>query len=144
VQVRSVYVESRSRPVQGQFFYAYRIRISNNSGRIVQLLRRHWIVTDGRGRSEHVWGTGVVGQQPIIPPGAAFEYSSACPLSTPSGRMEGDFEMKSLPLPDSDDCCTATASTSTSTSTGTFNVAIAPFSLSVLGDDFSFSSPFLY
>ncbi|XP_078174821.1 uncharacterized protein LOC144568366 [Carex rostrata] len=148
VQVRSVYMESRSRPMEGQFFYAYRIRISNNSGRAVQLLRRHWIVTDGRGRAEHVWGPGVVGQQPVISPGAAFEYSSACPLGTPSGRMEGDFEMKPLLLPDSSSDYHFFSSTSGSdqnTTTSTFNVAIAPFSLSVLGDDdCSSSSSLLY
>lgn len=133
--------------MEGQFFYAYRIRISNNSGRAVQLLRRHWIVTDGRGRAEHVWGPGVVGQQPVISPGAAFEYSSACPLGTPSGRMEGDFEMKPLLLPDSSDYhfFSSTSSSDQNTSTSTFNVAIAPFSLSVLGDDdCSSSSSLLY
>lgn len=141
-------MENRSRPTEGQFFYAYRIRISNNSGRTVQLLRRHWIVTDGQGRAEHVWGTGVVGQQPVIPPGAAFEYSSACPLGTPSGRMEGDFEMKSVLLPDSGDFFASKddkeeAKTNNNLTPSTFNVAIAPFSLSVLGDD-DCSSSFLY
>lgn len=149
MQVRSVYVESRSQPMEGQFFYAYRIRISNNSGQPVQLLRRHWIVTDERGRAEHVWGTGVVGQQPVIPPGAAFEYSSACPLGTPSGRMEGDFEMKLLLLPDSGHFFTTAEenkkkNNNSSTSTSTFNVAIAPFSLSIFDDDCSSSSAFLY
>ncbi|KAJ4778710.1 Protein ApaG [Rhynchospora pubera] len=150
VQVRSVYVESRSRPLEGQFFYAYRIRISNNSTRTVQLLRRHWIVNDGWGRVEHVWGTGVVGQQPVIPPGAAFEYSSACPLSTPSGRMEGDFEMKPLLHSNSDSDhrngeIQNNNKKKMNMSTGTFNVAIAPFSLSVFGDDLSTSSStFLY
>ncbi|CAN6358696.1 unnamed protein product [Urochloa humidicola] len=119
VQVRSVYIESRSQPLKGQFFFAYRIRITNNSQRPVQLLRRHWIVTDGNGRTENIWGVGVVGEQPVIFPRTGFEYSSACPLSTPNGRMEGDFEMKHIDKAGS----------------STFNVAIAPFSLSILGDD---------
>ncbi|KAI3976367.1 hypothetical protein MKX01_026375 [Papaver californicum] len=87
VQVRSVYIESRSRPSKGQCFYAYRIRITNNSERHVQLLRRHWVIPDGNGKVEN-----------ICLPNIGFEYSSACPLSTPSGQMlrldEGDFEMK--------------------------------------------------
>ncbi|TVU17326.1 hypothetical protein EJB05_33351 [Eragrostis curvula] len=119
VQVRSVYIESRSQPLKGQFFFAYRIRITNNSQRPVQLLRRHWIVTDGNGRTENIWGVGVVGEQPVIFPKTGFEYSSACPLNTPNGRMEGDFEMKHIDKAGS----------------STFNVAIAPFSLSILGDD---------
>ncbi|KAL6973224.1 hypothetical protein U1Q18_027405 [Sarracenia purpurea var. burkii] len=119
VQVRSVYIEGRSQPLKGQYFYAYRIRITNNSDRPVQLLRRHWIITDANGKTENVWGIGVIGEQPVILPNTGFEYSSACPLSTPSGRMEGDFEMKHIDKVGSK----------------TFNVAIAPFSLSTLGDD---------
>lgn len=119
VQVRSVYIEDRSQPSKGQYFFAYRIRITNNSERPVQLLRRHWMVTDANGRSENIWGIGVIGQQPVILPQTGFEYSSACPLSTPSGKMEGDFEMKHTDK----------------VGTSTFNVEIAPFSLSVVGDD---------
>ncbi|GFZ07824.1 hypothetical protein Acr_19g0007610 [Actinidia rufa] len=119
VQVRSVYIEGRSQPSKGQYFFAYRIRITNNSDRPVQLLRRHWIITDANGRTENVWGIGVIGEQPVILPNTGFEYSSACPLSTPSGRMEGDFEMKYIDKVGSK----------------TFNVAIAPFSLSTLEDD---------
>lgn len=119
VQVRSVYIEGRSQPSKGQYFFAYRIRITNNSDRPVQLLRRHWIITDANGKTEHVAAIGVIGEQPVILPKTGFEYSSACPLSTPSGRMEGDFEMKHVDQVGS----------------RTFNVAIAPFLLSTLGDD---------
>ncbi|XP_057464398.1 uncharacterized protein LOC130754241 isoform X1 [Actinidia eriantha] len=119
VQVRSVYIEGRSQPSKGQYFFAYRIRITNNSDCPVQLLRRHWIIRDANGRTENVWGIGVIGEQPVILPNTGFEYSSACPLSTPSGRMEGDFEMKHIDKVGSK----------------TFNVAIAPFSLSTLEDD---------
>ncbi|KAF2311419.1 hypothetical protein GH714_022825 [Hevea brasiliensis] len=123
VQVRSVYIEGRSQPSKGQYFFAYRIRITNNSDRPVQLLRRHWIITDANGKTENVWGIGVIGEQPVILPKTGFEYSSACPLSTPNGRMEGDFEMKHIDRVGST----------------TFNVAIAPFSVSILGDE---SEPF--
>ncbi|XP_022738482.1 uncharacterized protein LOC111291139 isoform X2 [Durio zibethinus] len=119
VQVRSVYVEGRSIPSRDQYVFAYRIRIINNSDRPVQLLRRHWIITDGNGKTESVWGIGVIGKQPVILPRTGFEYLSACPLSTPNGRMEGDFEMKHIDR----------------VGTPSFNVAIAPFSLSTLGDD---------
>ncbi|XP_061336674.1 uncharacterized protein LOC133283778 [Gastrolobium bilobum] len=119
VQVRSVYIEGRSQPSKELYFFAYRIRITNNSNRPVQLLRRHWIITDANGESENVWGIGVVGEQPAILPRTSFEYSSACPLSTQNGRMEGDFEMIHVDRVGS----------------RVFNVAIAPFSLSLLGDD---------
>ncbi|KAK7330499.1 hypothetical protein VNO77_24694 [Canavalia gladiata] len=119
VQVRSVYIEGRSQPSKGLYFFAYRIRITNNSDHPVQLLRRHWIITDANERTENVWGIGVVGEQPVILPRNSFEYSSACPLSTPNGRMEGDFEMIHVDRVGS----------------RSFNVAIAPFSLSLLGDD---------
>lgn len=119
VQVRSVYIKSRSHPSKEQYFFAYRIRITNNSERPVQLLRRHWIVTDGNEKTENIWGLGVIGEQPVILPNTGFEYSSACPLSTPGGRMEGDFEMKHIDMVGS----------------STFNVAIAPFSLSITGDE---------
>ncbi|XP_021902717.1 uncharacterized protein LOC110818235 [Carica papaya] len=122
IQVRSVYIEGRSQPLKGQYFFAYRIRITNNSDRPVQLLRRHWIITDANGKTENVWGIGVIGEQPVILPKTGFEYSSACPLSTPNGRMEGDFEMKHIDK----------------IGTQTFNVVIAPFSLSTLGDEVDF------
>ncbi|XP_054822339.1 uncharacterized protein LOC129320767 isoform X2 [Prosopis cineraria] len=119
VQVRSVYIEGRSQPSKGLYFFAYRIRITNNSDRPVQLLRRHWIITDANGKTENVWGMGVVGEQPVMLPRTSFEYSSACPISTPNGRMEGDFEMIHVDRIGS----------------SSFNVAVAPFSLSLLGDD---------
>ncbi|XP_054807871.1 uncharacterized protein LOC129310061 isoform X1 [Prosopis cineraria] len=120
VQVRSTYVEGRSQPSKGIYFFAYRIRITNYSDCPIQLFRRHWIITDANGKTENVWGIGDLGEQPVILPRTGFEYSSGCPLNTPSGRMEGDFEM----------ICVDRMSSSPS-----FNVAIAPFSLSLLGDD---------
>ncbi|XP_068667451.1 uncharacterized protein [Aristolochia californica] len=89
VQVRSVYIDGRSQPLKGQYFFAYRIRITNNSDHPVQLLRRHWIITDANGKTENIWGLGVIGEQPVILPRNGFEYSSACPLATPNGKMVG-------------------------------------------------------
>ncbi|KAK1269684.1 hypothetical protein QJS04_geneDACA005043 [Acorus gramineus] len=119
VQVRSVYIADRSQPSRGKYLFVYRIRITNNSDRPAQVLRRHWIVTDANGKSENIWGVGVIGEQPVIRPGTSFEYSSMCPLTTPNGRMEGDFEMKHIDRVGSP----------------TFNVAIAPLCLAILGDD---------
>jgi len=94
-----------------RWFFAYTIRIENDGAATVRLLSRHWIITDGNGRVEEVRGPGVVGQQPVLGPGASFEYTSACPLPTPFGVMEGSYQM--------------------STESGErFDVRIAPFSLS--------------
>lgn len=119
IQVRSVYVKGRSQPSKGQYFFAYRIRISNGSNRPVQLVRRHWAITDATGKTEHIWGIGVIGEQPVLLPGTSFEYSSACPVGTATGKMEGDFGMKYVDKVRSD----------------LFNVLIGPFALSVDGDE---------
>ncbi|CAI5470905.1 unnamed protein product [Closterium sp. Yama58-4] len=89
----SVYVRHRSDPDRSHFFFAYRVRITNEGSRVVRLVSRHWLITNGKGRVEHVRGSGVVGQQPVLPPGASFEYTSVCPLDTRKGAMEGEFEM---------------------------------------------------
>jgi ApaG protein len=112
VEVRSAYVPERSFPADSQYFFAYRIRITNTGEETVQLLSRHWVVTDGDGRVEHVRGPGVVGEQPVLEPGEAFEYTSFCPLPTPIGSMHGTYQM-------------VTAGGST------FDAEIAPFSLAV-------------
>eukprot|EP00850_Spirogloea_muscicola_P015996 SM000127S26612 [mRNA] locus=s127:75614:77943:- [translate_table: standard] len=93
VRVRSVYVKDRSQPSRQQFFFAYRIRISNEGSTTVQLINRHWIIADATGHTEEVRGPGVIGEQPILPPGSSFEYTSACPLRTASGTMSGEYEM---------------------------------------------------
>ena len=59
----------------------------------VQLLSRHWIITNGAGEVEEVRGPGVVGQQPLIAPGESFTYTSGCPLTTQFGTMEGTYQM---------------------------------------------------
>ncbi len=93
VEVQSTYVADRSSPEDGEYFFAYTVRIVNKGARSVQLLNRHWVITDARGRVEEVRGPGVVGRQPILRAGESFQYSSACPLPTPWGTMEGTYEM---------------------------------------------------
>jgi ApaG protein len=93
VAVRSQYVAERSRPESGEFFFAYTILIENRSRERVQLISRHWIITDAEGRQEEVRGPGVVGEQPVLDPGESFQYTSACPLRTPFGSMRGTYQM---------------------------------------------------
>lgn len=111
VAVVSEYAPSRSAPSDSQWFFLYTITISNEGQETVQLLTRHWIITDGAGRIEEVRGPGVVGQQPTLAPGESFTYTSGCPLTTPFGTMQGSYQMV--------------------TSEGEpFDVTIAPFTLS--------------
>jgi ApaG protein len=93
VSVVSEYAADRSKPTQQQWFFLYTITIANESAETVQLLTRHWIITDGSGHVEEVRGPGVVGQQPVLAPGETFTYTSGCPLTTPFGRMEGTYQM---------------------------------------------------
>jgi ApaG protein len=93
VSVEAVYSAPHSRPSQQQWFFVYTIRIANEGDEPVQLVSRHWIITDAVGAVEHVRGLGVVGEQPVLEPGEAFEYSSGCPLTTPSGDMHGTYQM---------------------------------------------------
>lgn len=93
VSVRSFYLEDQSKPEEGQFIWAYRVKIENTGPTTVQLLRRTWHITDGRGRTQHVHGAGVIGEQPALEPGETFEYTSGTPLETPSGFMVGAYHM---------------------------------------------------
>ena len=93
VRVRAQYVPERSGPAQGQWFFAYEIRIVNEGPKTVQLISRHWIITDARGEVEEVRGPGVVGAQPVLEPGQEFVYTSFCPLKTPFGSMRGTYQM---------------------------------------------------
>jgi ApaG protein len=95
VQVLSEYAPDRSRPAEQQWFFLYTITITNDGQDTVQLLSRHWIITDGAGHVEEVKGPGVVGQQPVLGPGEKFTYTSGCPLGTPFGKMEGTYQMVS-------------------------------------------------
>jgi len=93
VRVSVSYLPEQSEPHRGRWFWAYHIRIENEGPVTVQLLTRHWIITDGRGLRHTVEGEGVVGEQPMIMPGGSFDYVSGCPLSTPSGSMQGTYHM---------------------------------------------------
>jgi ApaG protein len=93
VNVRSEFAPKRSDRTKNQWFFLYTITITNEGTDTVQLLTRHWIITDGSGRIEEVRGPGVVGKQPILAPGESFEYTSGCPLETPFGMMEGTYQM---------------------------------------------------
>jgi ApaG protein len=93
VQAVSFYLPEHSQPSSNRYSFGYSITITNQSNVPVQLLDRHWIITDGIGRKQEVKGVGVVGQQPVIQPGESYEYSSFCPLTTPYGYMEGTYGM---------------------------------------------------
>ena len=93
VRVSVTYLPDQSEPAHGRWFWAYHIRIENDGDAAVQLLTRHWIITDGRGGIEEVRGDGVVGDQPMIDPGESYDYVSGCPLRTPAGSMEGSYGM---------------------------------------------------
>jgi ApaG protein len=93
VKVVPQYLPDQSDPEVGLFFYAYHVELVNKGMSTVQLLKRHWIITDGKRRVEHVEGDGVVGLQPVLRPGESFRYTSGCPLQTPTGNMRGSYLM---------------------------------------------------
>ncbi|TKT74210.1 Co2+/Mg2+ efflux protein ApaG [Aquamicrobium sp. LC103] len=94
VEVEPFYLEDRSSPAESRFVWAYRVTIANNSDEFVKLISRYWRITDASGRTEEVRGPGVVGEQPELNPGDSFQYTSGCPLRTPSGIMVGAYTMK--------------------------------------------------
>ena len=93
VRVTPEYMPDQSDPTAAQFTWSYTVEIENHGDASVQLVSRHWIITDGRGRVEEVRGPGVVGVQPTLGPREAFRYTSGCPLTTPSGDMRGAYQM---------------------------------------------------
>jgi ApaG protein len=93
VQVETEYAPGRSDPQQGQWFFLYTIRLLNEGRETVQLISRHWIITDAMGHVEEVRGPGVVGKHPVLEPGESFEYTSGCALKTPFGSMRGTYQM---------------------------------------------------
>lgn len=117
VKVLTTYLPSHSRPEDDQYTFAYTITISNDEDVPVQLLSRHWIITDADGEVQEVRGEGVVGEQPLILPGKSFRYTSGATLPTPVGCMEGSYTM------------TTRAENAGQGSPGTFDVAIPAFSL---------------
>lgn len=95
VTVNPQFLEDESKPENGRFVWVYHVEIENMSKVTVQLESRKWIITDSSGMTQEVIAEGVVGEQPILEPGDAFEYTSAVPLNTPSGIMSGFFRMVS-------------------------------------------------
>jgi ApaG protein len=93
VKVRAFYLDDQSEPDEGRYVWAYRVAVENHGADTVQLLRRTWHITDAHGHTQHVHGDGVVGEQPVLEPGQAFEYVSGTPLTTPSGFMAGQYHM---------------------------------------------------
>jgi ApaG protein len=110
VEVLSRHSSENSRPMQGEWIFEYTVRITNQGSEPVQLISRHWIITDGLDHTEEVKGPGVVGKQPVLAPGESFKYSSWCPLKTPTGMMHGAYQMISA-------------------AGKQFDIAIAPFAL---------------
>jgi ApaG protein len=93
VEVLSRHMPENSRPLQDEWVFQYTIRITNQGSETVQLLSRHWIITDAFDHIEEVNGPGVVGEQPVLAPGESFKYSSWCRLKTPTGQMRGTYQM---------------------------------------------------
>lgn len=94
VRVAVNFLPEQSRIEAGKWFWVYHIRIENESGETIQLMTRHWRITDGNGSVSVVEGDGVVGEQPVLRPGATHDYVSGCPLSTPHGSMEGHYTFR--------------------------------------------------
>lgn len=94
VRVAVNFLPEQSRIDAGKWFWVYHIRIENESDQAVQLLTRHWRITDGRGMINLVEGEGVVGEQPLLQPGQSHDYVSGCPLTTPHGSMEGHYTFR--------------------------------------------------
>jgi ApaG protein len=110
VEVTTRYAPERSQPQGNRWEFHYTVTISNERSEAVQLISRHWIITDDANAIQEVRGLGVVGRQPTLAPGESFEYTSICPLGTPSGSMHGTYQMVSA-------------------KGERFNAAIAPFGL---------------
>ena len=110
VEVLSRYSAENSQAGAGEWVFQYTVRITNQSLETVQLISRHWIITDAFERTREVEGPGVIGEQPVLPPGESFKYSSWCPLPTPTGTMRGSYQM-------------------VTTDGAEFDIEIAPFAL---------------
>ena len=110
VEVLSRYSPENSRPLQDVWVFEYTVRITNQGKETVQLVSRHWIITDALDHVEEVQGPGVIGEQPVLAPGESFKYSSWCPLKTPMGMMRGTYQMLRIGL-------------------NHFDIEIAPFAL---------------
>ena len=94
VSVKPLYLEEQSAPQDNHYVWAYQVRIENATSHTFHLRSRYWKITDGLGHIQEIRGAGVVGEQPILKPGAVFEYTSGTPLTTASGIMEGSYQME--------------------------------------------------
>jgi ApaG protein len=94
VSVEPNFLDKDSAPSQDYYFWSYTVEIANGGSTTVQLLSRHWRITDSEGRTQEVRGAGVVGEQPTLEPGESFRYTSGAPLRTPSGIMLGWYKME--------------------------------------------------
>lgn len=92
VEARPQFLAEQSDPEADRYMFAYTITVRNTGDVTAQLLSRHWIITDANERVQEVRGPGVVGEQPVLRPGEAFEYTSGCPLETPVGKMRGSYQ----------------------------------------------------
>ena len=95
VAVKPAYLDDQSDPEDDRYVWSYTVTIENRGVEWVQLLSRSWSIMDGAGRVQEHRGPGVVGAQPVIAPGESFQYTSGCPLETPSGTMRGHYQMRS-------------------------------------------------
>lgn len=93
VTVRPEFLSHQSDPRGGLWMFAYHVQIENGGPEPVQLLARHWVITDATGRVEDVRGPGVIGEQPVLAPGQVYDYTSGCPLPTSMGTMHGTYQM---------------------------------------------------
>ncbi len=96
IKVDTQFIPSQSDEPQHRFVFAYHIEIHNQSAQTVQLLRRYWSIHDGNGKHTEVEGDGVVGEQPLLPPNARYQYTSGCVLETPVGTMQGYYVMQTI------------------------------------------------
>lgn len=94
VAVKPAFIADQSNPEDDRFLWSYTVTIENRGAETVQLISRYWHITDASGRVQEVRGPGVVGAQPVLAPGQAFEYTSGCPLATASGHMVGKYQMR--------------------------------------------------
>jgi ApaG protein len=93
VRVRPTFLPQESDPHENRYLWGYLVEIENRGDETIQLVTRHWIITDALNRTEEVRAEGVVGEQPTLKPGEAWRYNSFCPLTTPSGAMRGSYQM---------------------------------------------------
>lgn len=88
------FLPEHSNPERGQYVFAYTITIENHGEQAAQLISRHWIITDNQQAVQEVRGLGVVGEQPLLPPGGSYTYTSGCTLPTPIGTMKGSYQFQ--------------------------------------------------